>query len=479
MSQQVKATKPTKPTKPTKSTRSLQATQSAKSAITNKPIKDRFIKAFKGKFSNETYLSLISPILSIAILVLGMGAITTFTTLRLHDFNCTKWLIGLVSASYFVGLTIGGYKAQHLVLRVGHIRSYAAFSAIFAVSILLQGLFEIPRLWVLLRFISGFCLAGCFLVIESWLLGASNRKNRGIILAVYMISYYGGQGIGQFFLKIPGIEVIEIYIVGALFFALSIVPVSITRFHAPYAEEPSILSFKTLNKKAPVAIWGAFCAGFTLSVLYSLYPLYLSFINWEQGDVAIFVAALLFGATVAQYPVGWVSDRYDRRLIIAGVLILCVVTLLVILFDHSDYYRLLCYTMLLGAAAFTVYPLSINHGVDSFSSKDLISATAGIMLAYGIGSSIGPGIISLLMYKNIFDTSGFIYGLTFVAFVTLLYIAYMIKTYEAMAEAAKSQYVPVPDTTVEVVQLDPEVRERDIKAHHIDSIEKDEIRNKK
>lgn len=421
--------------------------------------------------SIDNYSSLIAPIMSISILVLGMGALTTFTTLRLHEFNSPEWLIGIISASYFLGLTAGGYKAQHLVLRVGHIRSYAAFSSIFAVSALLQGLFEYPWFWIMLRITAGFCLAGCFLVVESWLLGASNRGNRGKILAVYMISYYAGQAVGQFFLKIPDIQPINIYIIGALFFTLSILPVSITRFHAPYAEEPNILSFSTLNKKAPVAMWGALGAGFILSVIYSLYPLFLSLANWEQGDVALFMASLLFGATLAQYPVGWLSDRLDRRVVLLVMIFVFLITCIVILFEHSNFDRLVLYTVILGASSFTIYPISINHGVDHFTSKDLISATAALMLAYGIGSSLAPSIVSILMNPSFFGAHGFIYGLILMSIVLFIYCVYRVVVFEAVAPEDKAAYVPLPDTTVEVVQMDPEVRQRDINARHIDSIE--------
>lgn len=422
------------------------------------------------KSSFDQYMCLIAPILSISILVLGMGSLTTFTTLRLDDFKVAEWLIGLISASYFVGLTAGGYKAQHLVLRVGHIRSYAAFSSIFAVSALLQGLFEVPWLWIPLRFCAGFCLAGCFLVIESWLLGASNRKNRGIILAIYMISYYAGQAVGQFFLSIPNLQPIHVYIIGALFFTFSILPVSTTRFHAPYAEEPNILSFRTLNQRVPVAIWGSLGAGFILATIYSLYPLYLSYNNWEQAEISIIMAFLLFGATAAQYPVGWLSDRYDRRLVLCIMLIICLLILIVIELQHDNFYFLLFYSAILGGASFTIYPMSINHGVDHFTSKDLISATAALMLAYGTGCVFGPSLTSLLM--NRIGENGFVYSMLIMIIILCSYITYRIYKFDDMPAEEKSHYVPLPDTTVEVVQMDLEVKEKDIQARHISSIEK-------
>lgn len=432
--------------------------------------KSKLKSAKKGYFSGmEKYLNLIAPIMSMSILVLGMGALTTFTTLRLDDFKTVDWLIGLISASYFVGLTAGGYKAQHLILRVGHIRSYAVFSALFAVSSMLQGLFELPWTWIPLRFMCGFSLAGCFLVVESWLLGASTRKNRGVILAIYMISYYAGQSIGQFFLIIPNIEPLQVYLLVSMFLTLSILPVATTRFHAPYAEEPNILSFKKLNEKAPVAIWGALGAGFTLASIYSLYPLYLSYTDWQQYQVSLLMSALLFGATISQYPIGWLSDKFDRRLVLILMLVLCFVVLIIIGLDHSSFGRLCLYTIFLGSATFTIYPISINHGVDHFTSKDLISATAAIMLAYGIGSSFGPTVVSMTMH--VVGVNGFIYVLSVLSLILSAYVAYMVMRYETIPLEDQTQYTPVPDTTVEVMQMDPEVREKDIRARHVESIE--------
>jgi MFS family permease len=419
---------------------------------------------------NENYWGLLPPILSISILVLGMGALTTYTTLRLEAFNTSEWLIGIVSTVYFIGLVVGSNKSQHLVLRVGHIRSYAAFSATFAAMTLLQGLFEIPWLWIIFRYVGGFCLAGCFLVVESWLLGASNNTNRGVILAIYMISYYCGQSLGQLFLVIPNLAPLIIYMIAALFFSLSILPVSLTKFHAPYAEEPRLLSFKTLNKKAPIAIWGSLGSGVILSVLYSLYPLYLAYTGWTQADIAILMAMLLFGATIGQYPFGWLSDRYDRKVIIAIIVLLSFLALLMIYFDHTNYYMLMSYTVILGATAYTIYPISINHGIDSFTSKDIISASAGLLLAYGIGSTIGPMIIAPIMHENIFAVDGFIYGLLVVLLLLFVYLIYMILI-SGKAKHTKKHYSPILETTTEVVQFDAKLKDSDIQARHLNSLD--------
>lgn len=400
------------------------------------------------------YGSIMAPILSITIMVLGMGALTTFTTLRLYTFNCPAWVIGLVSAAFFIGLAIGGYKSQYIVLRVGHIRAYAAFSATFAVMALLQGLFEYPWLWVLLRFIAGFCLAGCFLVIECWLLGCSTKDNRGTILAIYMISYYIWQGVSQLFLKIPDLPAINVYIICAIFVNLSLLPVLTTKFAAPYSEEPNILSLKVLNKKVPVAVWGSLASGFILSVIYSLYPLYLSYLSWDQGSVATFMAAILVGATISQYPIGWLSDRYDRRIIISGVMVGFLVTSSIIIFCNLDFYGVLCYSFFVGFFSFTIYPLSVNYGIDSFSSKDLISATAAMILLYGVGSITGPSTVSLAM--NIFGHNAYILISSLLAFGFLVFVIHNILKFKPIAEdnILKSEYSPLPDTTIEVVNLD-------------------------
>lgn len=400
------------------------------------------------------YGSIVAPILSITIMVLGMGALTTFTTLRLYAFNCPAWVIGLVSAAFFIGLAIGGYKSQYVVLRVGHIRAYAAFSATFAVSALLQGLFEYPALWVILRFIAGFCLAGCFLVIECWLLGCSTKDNRGTILAIYMISYYIWQGVSQLFLKIPDLPAIDVYIICAVFVNLSLLPVLTTKFAAPYSEEPNILSLKVLNKKVPVAIWGSLVSGFILSVIYSLYPLYLSYLSWDQGSVAIFMAGLLAGATLSQYPIGWLSDRYDRRIIIAAVMVGFLVTSGIIAICKLGYYGVLCYSVFVGVFSFTIYPLSVNYGIDAFSSEDLISATAAMILLYGVGSVAGPSVVSLAM--NLLGHHAYIVIPAILALCFLLFVVQNFLKFNPVLEGnvIKSEYSPLPDTTIEVVNLD-------------------------
>ncbi|HET9843147.1 MAG TPA: MFS transporter, partial [Gammaproteobacteria bacterium] len=193
----------------------------------------------------------IAPLASIMTLVLGAGFYTTLTTLDLTERDVDKWIIGCISSSYFSGLLISAFRSQHFILRVGHIRAFAAFATLMCVTSLFQGLFFSPTLWVVLRFLSGYALAGLAVVVESWLMDASDKKDRGAILAVYMFGYYLAQSISQIFLTLEYKQEIEQYILIAIFAALSILPVCMTRFPAPMPAYPNILSFQYLFKRAP------------------------------------------------------------------------------------------------------------------------------------------------------------------------------------------------------------------------------------
>lgn len=390
--------------------------------------------------------ALIAPIASIMILVLGSGFYTTYTSVHLRNEEVANWLVGCVSSAYFSGLIISAFRSQHFIFRVGHIRAFAAFAAMIAVTTLVQGLFFSPTLWIVIRFMSGYSLAGLMVVIESWLMSASTVNNRGTILAVYMIAYYLAQALGQLFIKIPYAYELMAYCMIAICSALSVIPVTITRFSAPSPEEPSILSFTYLFKKAPLGIIGSIMGGMILGPLYTLVPVYLQENAKPDNEVGWVMLAMILGGTILQYPIGKMSDKVDRRKVLMGMSLFCVIAFCLFI---PDIYTTLWLTSLgffIGAASFIIYPLSTSHTIDRVSHNDMVSAISTLLLSYGIGSTIGPIIPSLMM--DWMGPNGLCYYLVAISLLLLSYTSYRVFSRAPKVTAdEQSHFVAITRTT--------------------------------
>lgn len=389
----------------------------------------------------------IAPLASIMTLVLGAGFYTTLTTLDLTAKGIDKWIIGCVSSAYFCGLLISAFRSQHFILRVGHIRAFATFASIICVTTLLQGLYFSPTLWVVLRFFSGYGLAGIAVVVESWLMDGSDQRDRGTILAIYMFAYYLAQGISQLFLTYEYATDIEPYCLIAILSALSILPVCMTRFNAPCPEHPNILPFQYLLKRVPLGVWGCVCSGLILGPLYSLLPDYLHGAGKEDQQVALIMTAVILGGTLLQYPIGKLSDKFDRRRVLLGVSIISVLLFILFIPDFYATSWLASIGFFMGGATFTIYPLCISHTCDHIKQENMISAISTLLLAYGAGSAIGP--LFSPIFTKLFGPNGLCFYLVVVGIIMiLLVLRHLNSTYKHDEHV---DYVAIPTTSPNAV----------------------------
>lgn len=342
----------------------------------------------------KALLALFAPILGMFILTLGNGFYTTFTTVAMHELHISLYLIGIISSMYFLGMLVGSYYSQSLINRVGHIRAYAAFTAIIVGVVLLQGLVQNEFVWAVTRFCAGYCLAGLFIVIESWVLVGSPKTHKGTILSIYLMMYYVAQALSQLLLNFHYGSIIMSFAIIALLASVSIIPVCTTYMTAPTTDEPTMLSPKTLLQKAPLGMYGGITAGVILSIIYTMLPLFLSLENFDKSDIAWGMLAAILGGALLQIPIGKLSDHMDRRLVMIIVTVLTgLVSIYLMFFSHS-FLSMIIGVFLLGGFSFTLYPLSISHTSDHLGPGAVVSALALITLCYGIGSVLGPLCVS-------------------------------------------------------------------------------------
>jgi MFS family permease len=351
----------------------------------------------------------VAPLFGLFIASIGNGFISSLTTLRLDAAGVSATVIGLVSASYFIGLTLGAIFNDRLISRIGHIRAYSSFAALTAVTVLLQGIVFNAELWIFLRLINGWATVGIFLVIESWMLLAADPKVRGRVLALYMIAFYGSGMLGQVWLgALNGMGENIPFMVAGILASLSVLPILIIPRVSPLVERAEPLALRGLFNVSPTGVIGSFGSGIAIAGVYTLLPLYLQRIGMNVHEVGHLMAATILGAMCLQYPVGRWSDRHDRQVVLIALSAFCVLISLAILVLPDSKSLLMVLLFLLGGGVFAVYPVAVSHCTDTASADSLVRLIQGLLLINSIGSSLSPLIISPAMES--IGASGFFWS---------------------------------------------------------------------
>ena len=328
------------------------------------------------------------------MMMAGSGFLATLLSVRLEQAGAKAPLIGLVGAAYFAGLTIGSLRVAPVIARVGHIRAFSAFLSIFSASMLAYGIYRHPALWTVLRFIDGFMVAGMFICLESWLNDRAEAENRGSILASYMIALYAGQGVGQYLLNISSSKPSLPFMLAAILLSLALVPIALTRMAQPRIDDLAHLPIKHLYRISPLGIAGASMTGVMLGAFYALGAVYTGRLGMDLSSTALFMSFIILGGVAFQWPLGWLSDRIDRRkvIVVSFGAVACICIAMAAIGD-SILYMMALGTMF-GGASFALYPLCVAHTNDRLHSDERVGASGGLVLAYSAGAVIGPLIAS-------------------------------------------------------------------------------------
>ncbi len=347
----------------------------------------------------NTIKSVASLLLSYGLLLLANGMFGTLLGLRSRVEDFSTEITGVVMAAYFIGMLFGAMNAAKVVARAGHIRSFAAFASIMSVAVLAHLLIIHPVAWILLRAVCGFCMAGMVMIVESWLNERSTNDNRGRVLSLYMMTSYLGAGLGQFLLPLSDPASFELFSVASIIFSLALVPILLTRAAAPQPTKPERMGFKDLYRISPVGVIGTFTAGLSNASINSMAPIFAKSIALTTSEVSLFMASILLGGMLLQFPVGRLSDRFDRRAILIAMALLTTVASLGIVWAsmQSVPYLLFGMALIYGGVAYTIYPMCSAQTNDLADKERLVQVSGSLLFAYGLGASLGPIVTSQFM----------------------------------------------------------------------------------
>lgn len=346
---------------------------------------------------------------SVVLMMMGLGLLNTFLGFRLSLEGVSTQVTGLVLSSYFVGLVAGTSYCRKIIQNVGHIRAFAAFTAVTAAVVMVHGFYTSPLLWAGLRFVAGVSNMGLFMVIESWLNECAEPKFRGRIFSIYMIVTYMGSTVGQQLLNVGDVRSQTLFLVAGVFVVLSTVPVAMTRSIHPKLPKVQQKALKTILRKAPISMLGCFGAGLLHSAFYTMGPVFAHQIQLSVGQISWFMTLTVFGGLMLQWPVGLISDRLDRSLVLPFLgIILAMISLVILVSTQHSLGLLLGTTTLFGGIFFSIYPVAVARAHDIFDAQDVVKVSSVLLLFYGIGAVFGPILSAAVM-----TLSGTPYGLYF------------------------------------------------------------------
>ena len=342
-------------------------------------------------------LRTISPLLvGYIFLFVGNSLLSTLVSLRAHDLEFQTTTIGLINAAYFLGLFVGASYSDWLVARCGHSRAYAVLASLGAVCALLHALILSPYAWFFIRLGTGVFVAGLMMVTECWLNSKATRTTRGQILSIYMITHTFASGSGQLLIPFAQVDTFHLFAIASIGYCLALVPVLITRQNVPELVKREKFRFMQVYRYSPAAMTGALCCGLVSSAMYGLAPVYTIGIGMTTATTALFMAFMIYGGGVLQWPVGKLSDRFDRRKLMVLMCLLSAVVCFAVIFSSSwGLVYFLTSAALFGAVSFTVYPIALAHMNDSIPQDKLLYASAGMLYFFSIGAVFGPVLAAI------------------------------------------------------------------------------------
>ncbi len=347
---------------------------------------------------HPAYAQVSALLTAVFILIAGNGLSNTLIPLSATGASFSQLAIGLIGSFYFVGMFVGCLAAPRIIARAGHIRAFAAFVAISTVTALAHPLFVEPTAWAAIRAVTGFCFAGLYATIESWMHDKAENVVRGRVLAIYQIVHYAGSAVGQQAIRFITPTSFVPFSIVAAFLALSVLPLAYTRTDPPEPPPVPRLRLGWLFRISPVGVVGALVSGIANGTFWTLAPVFAERSGLTPGGIASFMTATIIGAALVQWPVGRIADRGDRRYImLIAIAIAVAAQAMLIVFAKSDALVLSLLAAAFGASALVLYPLSSSHAQDLGGRENAVEVSTGLLLAYTIGAIVGPTTAAWMM----------------------------------------------------------------------------------
>lgn len=401
-------------------------------------------------------IPLASLLSGVGLLVVGTGLMFSAIGAQAGLANFSGLVTGLIMSAYFAGFVFGTYACPEMIRRVGHIRSFAAMASIASCLPLLHVLWLDPWFWGALRFVTGVCLVGLYIVVESWLNVVASSNQRGKVFAAYMAVSGVAMALGQWLILAGDRFGFVPFALVSILFSFALVPITLTPVNEPEPIEAPKLGLIALFAISPIGVIGATASGLLSGAFYSLGHLFGQGVGFSERGIASFMAATILGGAVMQWPVGHLSDRFDRRLVLFWVCVACATVAGTGYYMAREYEGSLIFLgILYGGLAFTVYGLSVAHVNDLIEPSRVLEVTGGLLLLHGLGATAGPTLGGALM--DLMGAESLMLYFAAVLVVLALCVWRYTSGRPVLAESAshRSDYVMMGSGSQAVLKMDP------------------------
>ena len=383
----------------------------------------------------------------------------------IEDFNFIS--TGTIMSGYFVGYFAGANSIPKLVGKVGHIRVFAAFASMASLSILLHAVFVNPVVWTLGRFITGFSIVAIFIVMESWLNDRANNRTRGQLLSIYMFITLTGLSIGTLLLNFSSPEKYEPFILISLLLSSALIPILLTKRKPPKFKKLGFIDLKGLYRTSPLATFSMFCTGLIHSALFTLGAVYAAAMNFSIFEISLLLFLISVSGGIFQWPIGYLSDKGDRRVIIIFCTFFAALFCALSIFASgtslqnmhlasslgADKVMFYLYVTAYAGMAIPLFTLNLAYVNDYIPKEKFVAAGGGMQIIFGLGAMTGPFMCSLLM--NRYGANGFFVHLLFFHLIIGIFGLYRI-TKRAYKDNPESTFTPLPRNITPLgIELDP------------------------
>jgi len=381
------------------------------------------------------------------LLMLGNGLQGTLLGVRGSIEGMSPQTMSWVMTGYFVGFLFGSQLTPNMIRRVGHVRVFAALGSLVSACLILYAAWTNPYFWFLLRIIVGFCFSGIYVVAESWLNDSSSNETRGQTLSAYLIVQMMGIVLAQAVLNFADPSGYMLFIIISVVVSLSFAPILLSVSPAPQFQTSKRMTLSQLWSISPLGVVGQFFLGAIFAALFGMASVYGTERGLTVKDISLFVAAIYFGGMILQYPIGWVSDRMDRRVLI---FIVCSIgTFFSFAANLSDsFIWLLIVAFIIGGVSNPLYSLYIAYTNDYLGHDDMASASGGLIFLTGIGAIFGPSIVGWLL--DAYGAASYFWFIGTVMAIMGSYALYRMTQTSSTAVEDTSTYAPITPTSTPI-----------------------------
>ena len=336
-------------------------------------------------------------LLGLMLLMLGNGMQGTLLGIRgaIENFSTTQ--MSVVMSCYFIGFLFGSRLAPEMIRRVGHVRVFAALGSMISAVLILYAAWPNWMAWALMRVLIGFSFSGVYITAESWLNNASTNETRGQALSLYMIMQMLGIIASQALLNLGDPSGYFLFVIPSILVSVAFTPILLSASKAPAFELTKPLDFVSLYRTSPLGCVGIFLLGGVFSAQFGMASVWGASVGLSVRDLSIFVASIYTGGLVAQYPIGWLSDRMDRRRLVFALSVLGAIATVIPFVISANFFVLVLVGAIMGGVSNPLYSLLVAYTNDFLDPHDMAAASAGLIFINGVGAIGGPILTGWIM----------------------------------------------------------------------------------